>query len=307
MSAAIEFQGVSKQYGAQRAVDSLTLSVPEGACLGLIGANGAGKTTAFSMVCGFVRPTAGEIRVFGAPVRAGDPVPGLGVLPQDAILPPRWAVGAYLSYLAELGGARDPRAEAERVLALVSLSQSWASHAGTLSHGMAKRVGIAQALLGSPRLVIFDEPTAGLDPRLAAETRALIRGFKGQATVVVSSHNLAELESLCDSAAILERGRLVGFGTMAELTGASASFQIAYRGGVAPIDRLRLLEGCRSANAVSATAVELSTAGNAESVDELLTRALALMIASRLTITGVQKGASLEKRVLELAGNPTTN
>ncbi|MCU0696941.1 MAG: ABC transporter ATP-binding protein, partial [Myxococcaceae bacterium] len=223
---AIRLERLSKHFGAKRAVDDVSFEVQEGHCYGLIGPNGAGKTTTFSMMTGYLFPTAGTIRILGV-----DPfVPGalkgkVGVLPQDAILPPTWPVGALLTYFGELSGLASPEAEAKRVLEKVQLPETWNMYSNQLSHGMAKRVSMAQALMGSPPVIFLDEPTAGLDPKIAASVRQLIRELKGQHTVVVSSHNLQELEELCDATAILDKGKLVSAATMTELTGQMAEFR----------------------------------------------------------------------------------
>src|SRR5208282_6062001 len=170
------------------------------------------------------KPTAGEIFILDRSPDSIESLKGkLGVLPQDALLPTGERVGDFLVYLARLQGMTAPEARTavEKALAEVEGRDWWKTRCGALSHGMAKRVGLAQALLGDPKVVLLDEPTAGLDPRVAYEVRQLIKSRKGRCTLIVSSHNLQELEEICDAAAILDRGRLVGSGSMAELTAAT--------------------------------------------------------------------------------------
>jgi ABC-2 type transport system ATP-binding protein len=225
---AVRVAGLTKRFGAKTAVDRVTLTIGAGSVYGLIGPNGAGKTTTFSMLAGYLRPTEGTVAVLGFAPTAVDVLRSrVGVLPQDAILPASDRVGEFLLHMARLQDLpRDKALEAARgALSDVDGAAWWDQRCGSLSHGMAKRVALAQAFLGAPDLVLLDEPTAGLDPRVAWEMRQLIRAKKGarggQCTIVISSHNLQELEEICDGAAILDRGRLVASGSMAELTAAN--------------------------------------------------------------------------------------
>jgi ABC-2 type transport system ATP-binding protein len=230
---AIRAVGLTKRFQSKAAVDSVTLSIAVGSVYGLIGPNGAGKTTTFSMLAGYLRPTEGSVEVLGFAPSAVDALRArLGVLPQDAVLPPSDTVGELLIHLARIQGLPQNRAlEASHVaLDEVAGGAWWGQRCSSLSHGMAKRVALAQALLGGPEVVLLDEPTAGLDPRVAWEMRQLIKAktdARGRRrTIVISSHNLQELEEICDGAAILDRGRLVASGTMAELTAANEEVRI---------------------------------------------------------------------------------
>jgi ABC-2 type transport system ATP-binding protein len=222
----LEVTGLTKSYGSVQALRGLDLRVESGRIFGVVGPNGAGKTTLFSVICGFTAADAGAVRVAGQEVTPTSPPPGgsLAILPQDALLGARPSIGAQLTYLARLGGLSASRAkeEARRVLALVDLSEVYDRRPHTMSHGMSKRVGIAQAFMGEPRLIILDEPTAGLDPHAAAEIRQLIRGIRGDRTIVVSSHNLAEIEDLCHEVAIVHEGAVVRQQTLAEVLGEAA-------------------------------------------------------------------------------------
>ena len=302
MKAAIEIAGLSKHFGAKVAVNNVTLNVGEGECYGLIGPNGAGKTTTFSMMCGFLYPTAGTIRVLGLdPTEPGVLKGKVGVLPQDAVLPPSWPVGGLLMYLARLSGLPNPEKEARTALDRVSLPETWSVPAGAMSHGMAKRISMAQALMGQPPVVFLDEPTAGLDPKIAASIRALIRELKGNATVVVSSHNLQELEELCDSTAILDKGLLVKAGTMDEMTGQLAEFRVQIAKGPVPLDEVKALSGCRTATLEANGAVlVVHFDGQAVQPEEIITRTLGLLVQKGVLILGVSRGKRLEEKVLQL-------
>ena len=142
--------------------------------------------------------------------------------------------------------APEARRAVEEVLAEVEGKDWWKTRCGALSHGMAKRVGLAQALLGDPKVVLLDEPTAGLDPRVAYEVRQLVKSRKGRCTLVISSHNLQELEEICDHAAILDHGQLITVGTMAELTASSSEVRFELARGPVPEDAMRAVEGVKA-------------------------------------------------------------
>ena len=302
MSAAIEIKGLSKRFGHKVAVNDVTFTVGEGECYGLIGPNGAGKTTTFSMMCGFLFPTAGSIRVLGVdPTQPGALKGKVGVLPQDAVLPAAWPVGALLTYLARLSGLPEPQREAREALERVALPETWAVPAGAMSHGMAKRVAMAQALMGKPPVVFLDEPTAGLDPKIAAAVRQLIRELKGHSTVVVSSHNLQELEELCDSTAILDKGKLVKAGTMSEMTGQLAEFRVQIARGPVPLDEVKALSGCRTATLENKdTILVVHFDGQAVQPEDIITRTVGLLVQRQVLILSVSRGKRLEEKVLQL-------
>jgi ABC-2 type transport system ATP-binding protein len=299
---AIELREVVKRFGRVIAVDSVTLAVHRGECFGLIGPNGAGKTTTFSMLCGFLHPTGGRLRVLGAdPSRPGALKRILGVLPQDAALPPWARVGELLTYWARLSALDDPQRQARAALDQVDLAPVWHTRAGALSHGMAKRIAMAQALMGDPEVVLLDEPTAGLDPKIAAQIREVIRRMKGRRTVVVSSHNLHELEELCDSAAILDRGRLVQAGTMAELTRRTGEFRVQIARGDVPTFEVERISGVTSARYdPSARALVVQFEGERHPAEEIVSATLGTLLQHGVLVLGVSLGRRLEERVLQL-------
>jgi ABC-type multidrug transport system ATPase subunit len=211
---------VVKRLGRRRALDGLSLAVPRGAACAVIGPNGSGKTTLFSVLAGLLRPSAGSVELFGeGPFDARRHAGRLGLMPQDAAPSPHATLEQSLRYYAALAGLAAPDAarEAMEWLERVRLYDHVRSRPLELSHGMRRRFSIAQAFLGSPELVLLDEPTAGLDPEIAAETRALLARRRGNATLLISSHQLSELEDLCDYAVFIDHGKLVRQGQMREL------------------------------------------------------------------------------------------
>jgi ABC-type multidrug transport system ATPase subunit len=302
--AAIELKDLVKEFGAVRAVDRVTLTVPRGSVYGLIGPNGAGKTTTFSIIAGYLRASDGTARVLGRdPMDVGALKGRVGVLPQDAMLPANETVGAFLLYLARLQDITRDRAEstAREALAAVGGLEWWSLRCGKLSHGMAKRVGVAQAILGAPELVLLDEPTAGLDPKVAFQLRQFIKGLGGKSTVIVSSHNLAELEEVCDGAAILDRGRLMSAGTLASLTGASEEFRVSLSPGPVPIDVVRALPLVKRADFDTATGtLSITCDPKAPDTESVIAAVLRALLDQNARIAGLAKGRKLEQRVMEL-------
>jgi len=211
MSPMIEARGLGKRFGRKTVLDNLNFTLHAGEPIALIGPNGAGKTTLFSLLCGYLAPSQGSLRIFGHAPGSSGLFGQVSALPQDALLDPNFSVGSQLELYGQLQGMNKAtaRAEAKRVIQLVELPEHIDSKPTALSHGMKKRVSIAQALLGQPKLVLLDEPTAGLDPANALQIRQLVSKMSGETTFLISSHNLFELERLCGTVLYIEQGRLV--------------------------------------------------------------------------------------------------
>ena len=202
---------LTRRFGRTRAIDGLTLTLEAGRPIALVGANGAGKTTLLKLLCGFVRPGGGNVRVLGEPPGSAALRGRLACMPQDAAMHPHVSIGRQLAQFATLQGmGSGSSAEADRVLELVQLREVASSRPGALSHGMRKRVTLAQALIGSPELVLLDEPTAGIDPPNVKIIRDIISAQADRATFIISSHNLDELERLCETVVTLAHGKLTG-------------------------------------------------------------------------------------------------
>ena len=249
-AAAIEASGLTKRFGSILALDRLDLVVPRGSVFGLLGPNGAGKTTTIRILTGLARPTAGNAFVAGIEVGLDEPQlrRRLGYLDQD----PRfygWMTGReLLELVGRLHGlaGSELRSRVDEMLARTGLTAAAQRRIGGYSGGMRQRLGIAQALLHRPEILILDEPVSSLDPEGRRDLLELIAGLRGQATVVFSTHLLADVERICDRVAILDRGRLITEGPLEELLAAHA--RPIYRLGPAPgqgatvailIDRLR--------------------------------------------------------------------
>jgi ABC-2 type transport system ATP-binding protein len=309
---AIRLHNVVKRFGHKAAVDGVSIKIKAGSVYGLIGPNGAGKTTTFSMMAGFLKPTEGTLEILGhAPTQVDALRSRLGVLPQDALLPGSDRVGEFLCHMARLQNIPPEKVESEvwTVLKEVDGKDWWDLRCGALSHGMSKRVAIAQAFLGSPEVVLLDEPTAGLDPRVAWEIRNVILNRKGRCTLVVSSHNLQELEEICDGAAILDHGKLVASGSIAELTAASAEIHIELASAPLGLDEVRKLTGVTRVEHLQGTEAHRESRfgelvvhfdKQQASAEDVIGASLMALLQNKVQISGLSKGRGLEQRVMEL-------
>jgi len=217
----ISVQRLTKRYGQTEAVKNISFSVNKGEVVGFLGPNGAGKSTTMRILCGYLPADAGEVRVAGFDV-FGDSVKArsrIGYMPENVPLYPEMRVYEYLSYRAALKGvrARQTEEKVEDALLLCGLSGVRRKLIGTLSKGYRQRVGLADALINEPDILILDEPTIGLDPGQIREVRELIRGLATRHTILISSHILSEVEMTCSRVLILDKGRIVASGTPAEL------------------------------------------------------------------------------------------
>lgn len=212
-SAAIYCLGLSKHYGDVQALENLTLAVPYGSIFGFLGRNGAGKTTTMRLLAGLALPTAGGAWVAGQETTSTSRQARLrfGYLPQDPAFYNWMNAREYLHYVGQIQGlARSERAQQiEKLLALSDLEDAAKRRIGGYSGGMLQRLGIAQALMGDPPVLLLDEPTSSLDPAGRYEVLDMISQLKGNATVFLSSHILTDVERVCDTVAILHKGRLV--------------------------------------------------------------------------------------------------
>jgi ABC-2 type transport system ATP-binding protein len=215
---ALSVTGLEKAYGSVRALTGIDLEVGEGELVGLLGPNGAGKSTLVKIACGLVTPTAGAAAVCGAPAGSIAAHRELGYL-AELFRFPDWCTGDELLVLHQkLTGSEGGAAERAELLELVGLADAGGRRIGTMSKGMQQRLGLAQALIGGPRMLLLDEPTSALDPAGRRTVRALLEELRSRGvSVLLNSHLLSEVELVCDRVAIIARGALVAAGTPAEL------------------------------------------------------------------------------------------
>ena len=207
----IEVEGLTKDYGRRRAVEDLSFRAERGEILGFLGPNGAGKTTVMRILCGFMPPTAGSAKVAGFDVieQSLDVRKRVGYLPETVPLYPDMIVFNYLKYMADLRHLKDSEAHVEKVLEIVNMEDRADGYISNLSKGMRQRVGLAQALLHQPEVLILDEPTIGLDPAHIRDVRELIREIGKERTVMLSTHILSEAQQVCDRVLIINKGQIV--------------------------------------------------------------------------------------------------
>lgn len=211
----IEVKNLTKRYQDRVAVDNLSFSVGEGEILGFLGPNGAGKSTTMKILTGFLPPSEGTAKIGGFDVFE-DPMEvkrRVGYLPEAPPLYPEMTVKGYLTFVASIKGVprKQLAGELERVTSLTDIQPEMGRIIQRLSKGYRQRVGIAQALLGSPRVLILDEPTEGLDPNQRADVRGLIRSLAGKHTVILSTHVLPEVTMTCEKVLIINQGKIVAF------------------------------------------------------------------------------------------------
>ena len=219
MPHALEIRDLRKRYGATEALKGVDLHVAPGELVGLLGPNGAGKSTLVKVACGLVRPSGGSAHVCGVPAGSPDAGRAIGYLAELFRFPDWATAGELLALHQRLAGSEGGAAERARLLERVGLGAEEARRIGTMSKGMQQRLGLAQALIGRPRLLLLDEPTSALDPAGRRTVRELLETLRGEGVaVLLNSHLLSEIELVCDRVAIIARGEVVAAGSPAELS-----------------------------------------------------------------------------------------
>lgn len=237
IGSAVVTRDLVKRRGRHRALDGLSLSVPRGSITGLVGENGAGKTTWMMTVAGFLRHDSGEVDILGrGPFDAAIHAGRLSILPQDSELPLESTLEGALYRFGRIQGLTgdEARKSARQSLSAVNLLDRASAAIRTLSHGMRKRAMVAQCFVGNPEVVLLDEPLNGLDPVEASRLRAFIGSQRGRRTIVVSSHNLEDVERLCTHVALVSKGRLVKMDAMSYFT--RGTERVAYKLSSEPKD-----------------------------------------------------------------------
>ncbi len=221
----LEISHLVKKFGPLVAVDDVSFTVPVGEVLGFLGPNGAGKSTTMKMITGFLAPTAGTAIICGhdilrSPLRAKRQI---GYLPEGAPAYPDMSAAEFLDFIAHIRGFRgaEARKRIAHIAELINIADILHQPIETLSKGYRRRVGVAQALLHDPAIIILDEPTDGLDPNQKHEMRGIIRAMRADKAIIISTHLLEEVEAVCSRAIVIARGRILADGTPAELAARS--------------------------------------------------------------------------------------
>lgn len=300
----IECHELSKSYGGIRALDSVSLRIREQAAVGLVGPNGAGKTTLFSILCGFLTATRGSVTLAGQPADSRKLKGRIGILPQDTPLLPGIPAYEQLLLFARLQGFRSAaaRQEINGVISLLGIAPLVRQLPETLSHGQRKKVCLAQALIGDPGIMFLDEPTAGLDPVAADEVRKIMHARRGKQTLVISSHNLDEIRTVCDEVIILDRGKMIRHSTINELIARDNTLTVLL--DRAPGDALRrALEELASVIQVTVDPqhpYRLVVRFNTGNPDELQFRVFACLQQQGAGILEFSRGSAFTDKVVEL-------
>lgn len=301
MNTALRVKGLVKRYGRRRALDGLDLEVPAGSLFGLVGSNGAGKTTLMTLCMGLLQPDEGAVDMLGqGPFDPARHAGRAALLPQDARLPLHARVGELLLFYARLQGMSGGAAREQigRLLEWVNLADRRDSAVRTLSHGMMRRLTIAQAFLGEPELVFLDEPMSGLDPREVARIRELLRGRRGRQAVVISSHVLGELELICDHVAFVEKGRLVRQDTLSAMMRRHHRITFHLRPGPVPLDQLGTRLPGVEWRLDSAGGVLAALLPDGEEPARFNAEALRVLLDAGVGVEEIRRGSDLESEFL---------
>jgi ABC-type multidrug transport system ATPase subunit len=307
MEPAVKVNNLTKKFANQIALDRVNLEIPKNSLYGLLGPNGAGKTTLFSIAAGFLKPTEGTIEVLGVDVARISELRGqLAMLPQDAAFQGSIPVIDQLIMFSRLNGLDQNAAHnaAKDALEIVGLPEVARKSARTLSHGMMKRVALCQAFLGDAKVIFLDEPTAGLDPDNARRIRELVKEFTQDKTVIFSSHNLQEVQDICDYVCVIDKGRVVEEGTMESLTESTFLVRIELVSALSQEAHaaLQALPVVESIELTSDTEFNLRLNVSGTGKDEAMKEIYGTLTGFEIYPRSVFEGASLEARFLEITG-----
>lgn len=302
----IKVSGLTKDYGARRAIHNLNFDAQQGEIVGFLGPNGAGKTTTMRILTGYMPPSDGEALVAGYDVveESLEVRKRVGYLPETVPLYTEMVVFDYLKYMGELRHIPDVDDRVDEVLDMVGLLDRANGFIGNLSKGMRQRVGLAQALLHRPEVLILDEPTIGLDPGQVVEVRELIREIGKERTVLLSTHLLNEAQNLCDRVLIINKGKIVAEDTtenlQARLLGAERVMVRVRGDGEELADTIKEIKGVRKVETLDDGAVEFEFASGKDLRPEVAKQ----VIKSGYDLLELRPlGMSLEEIFLELTSN----
>lgn len=302
----IKVNNLTKKYNSKIAVDSLNFSVEKGKIYGLLGANGAGKSTTMNMITGYLTPTEGTILIDDIDISANpkQAKKKIGYLPEIPPLYIDMCVDEYIKFVAELKKIpiNERKESVEKVINKTGLAEVSGRLIKHLSKGYRQRVGLAQALIGEPEIIILDEPTVGLDPVQIIEIRNLIESLKGDHTVILSSHILSEIENICDQIIIISKGKLVALDTpenMAKSLESNLSYTVKLKGEQQMIENL--LSAIPSVNKVKMTDSDTAVVESRQDIAEKIFYAC---VEANIPILEMHKNrASLEDVFIELTTN----
>jgi ABC-2 type transport system ATP-binding protein len=316
----IEVRSLHKWYGDFHAVDDLSFEVPRGEVVGFLGPNGAGKSTTLRILAGFLGASSGDVRVDGLSV-VDEPIEArarIGYMPESCPLYVEMRVVEYLRFRAELKGVPSPkrRSAVDRAMSDAGLGGHEATIIGQLSKGYRQRVGIADALVASPPLLLLDEPTAGLDPNQIREVRDLVKRLSESHTILVSTHILSEVEATCTRAVVIARGKLVASGTIEELRALRRADALRLRLRASGDDAKRAVAGVDGVRRVLAEdhavagqqrlRVELEDPAEADATIEAVVRALSALEVGVLEVVPLGSLEDVFSKLTETEPRPSS-
>jgi ABC-2 type transport system ATP-binding protein len=301
----VEVKGLTKIYGAQKAVDNISFRINKGEIVGFLGPNGAGKSTTMKMITGYLEPSAGDIDVNGVDVKK-EPLHAkrkIGYLPESNALYYDMYVREYLGFIADVHGIKNKKQKVEDVIQLTRLTPESKKRVGQLSKGYKQRVGLAAALLHDPEVLILDEPTSGLDPNQIVEIRNVIKEQGKNKLVLFSSHILQEVEAICDRVIIINKGKIVADDKLSNLQQRSSSSVVRVQFKEAlEMEWLRRLAAVNAVNKIDMYTWSVET----NDPDTVRTELKKLERENNLDIVSLQsESQSLEEIFRSLTGNTT--
>ena len=317
METVLTMNKVAKRYGKRTALRGLNIRVPAGSLFGLVGSNGAGKTTALSIAAGITRADSGTVDVFGnGPFEPARSAGRLSLSPRAAVAPPHARVRDLLFFYAGLQGLSAGRSfqAADEALEQVHLADRAESSIRSLSHGMRRRVAVAQAFLGDIELALLDEPMSGLDPREVMNLREMLSNRRNGRTIVISSHNLFEIERICDEVAFIESGQTVRQDSLEQVTGRTHALTYFLEPETVRLkDIQQILPGARfsvaPANSKNSARIKGCRSvllceydGNAMTAGEVNKAVLPGLIKAGIQLIEVRRGMELEHAYLAVSG-----
>lgn len=307
MTKQIECKSLSKRYQGIKALDGFDLQLDITQPTGIVGPNGAGKSTLFSIFCGFIKPTSGMVRVMGESPESSTVKGKLSLLPQDTLMFKGIDVYTQLKHYARLQGLAKQNAvkEVEHVLSQVDGKAFAKQLPETLSFGQRKRVMLAQSLIGNPEIILMDEPTSGLDPVAATEVRNLLRQLGNEYSVIISSHNLAEIEDICSDIVIMNKGKLVTHSSLSELTRSSQCISLKLE-NTSDVHLSEILKEISEINKIEDDKNDMKSwliYYDGDSAEQLQIKILSRLSEKKIAVSELKKGKALADEILEAIKN----
>jgi ABC-2 type transport system ATP-binding protein len=307
MTQHINCKALTKNYKGIKALDMFDLDLNVTQATGIVGPNGAGKSTLFAILCGFIKPNSGSVNVMGSPPDSGNNKGKLSLLPQDTAMFKGIDVFSQLKHYARLQGLNKQPAikEVERVLSLVQGNSFGKQYPETLSFGQRKRMMLAQSLIGNPELILMDEPTSGLDPVAANEVRNLLRQLSTEYSVIISSHNLAEIEDICSDIVIMNKGKLITQTSLSDLTRSRQCFSLGLE-KASEVDLSQLLNSIEGITKVENEKKDMKSwliYFDGDSAESIQIKILSKLTEHKIAVSELKKGKALADEISEVIKN----